>query len=130
LGEIAERYPLTPLPEDSAGGPGAKEARKVAVGYRARTLKNVQGSDGTVILFSAMLSGGTLLTRNLCAREKKPLIVLDAKELTALRAADAIVRFLEEHAIEVLNVAGPRASGWPAGYQFALRVIGEVIARA
>src|ERR1700735_199758 len=73
-GEIPDRYPPTELPEDSAGGPGAREARKVAVGYRARTLKNVQDSDGTVILFSGTLpggklSGGTLLTRNLCVRE-------------------------------------------------------------
>ena len=46
---------------------------------------------------------------------------LDAKVLTALRAADASVRFLEEPAIEVVNVAGPRASGWAAGYAFSLR---------
>jgi hypothetical protein len=36
---------------------------------------------------------------------------------------------LEEHDIEVLNVAGPRASGWPKGYAFSMRVIGEVVAR-
>jgi putative molybdenum carrier protein len=68
------------------------------------------------------------MTRNLCAREKL-FIPLDSKQTTALRAADAIVRFLKKHAIEVLNVAGPRASGWPKGYEFALRVIGEVIGR-
>jgi hypothetical protein len=128
-GEIPERYPLTPLPEDDAAATGVQTARKVAEGYRARTLKNIQDSDGTVILFNGTLSGGTLLTRNLCVREKKPLIALDAKQLTALRTADAIVRFLEEQAIGVLNVAGPRASGWPQGYAFSLRVIGEVISR-
>jgi hypothetical protein len=128
-GEIPERYPLTPLQEDAIGEPTVRTARYVAEGYRARTLKNVQDSDGTVILFSATLSAGTLQTRNLCVREKRLFVVLDAKELTALRAADAIVRFLDEHAIEVLNVAGPRASGWPQGYAFSLRVMGEVIAR-
>ena len=51
------------------------------------------------------------------------------KQFTTLRAADAIVRLLEEQAIGVLNVAGPRASGWPQGYAFSLRVIGEVISR-
>jgi hypothetical protein len=126
-GEIPERYPLTSLPEDDAGA--NQTAGKVAEGYRARTLKNIQDSDGTVILYSGTLSGGTLLTRNLCAREKKPFIGLDAKQFTALRAADAIVRLLEEQAIGVLNVAGPRASGWPQGYAFSLRVIGEVISR-
>jgi hypothetical protein len=94
----------------------------------------VQDSDGTVILFSGTLpggklSGGTLLTRNFCVREKKPFIVLDAKEPTALRAADGIVRLIEEHGIEALNVAGPRASGWPEGYRFTLQLIGVVISR-
>jgi hypothetical protein len=127
-GEIPERYPLKEL-QDDEGAPVIRAARKVAEGYRARTLKNVQDSDGTVILFNGSLSGGTLLTRNLCVREKKPLIALDAKQFTALRAADAIVRFLEAQAIGLLNVAGPRASGWPQGYGFSLRVIGEVISR-
>jgi hypothetical protein len=89
----------------------------------------VKDSDGTVILFSATLSGGTLLTRNLCVREKKPFSALDARVMRKLRAADAIGRFVDENDIHVLNVAGPRASGWPKGYAFSLRVIGEVIAR-
>lgn len=61
-------------------------------------------------------------------RDKKALIVLDANELTALHAADAIVRFLDELAIKVLNVAGPRLSGWPKDIG-ALQVIGAVISR-
>jgi hypothetical protein len=128
-GEIPERYPLTELP-DVEGASVVKTTRQVAEGYRARTLKNLQDSDGMVILFNGNLSGGTLLTRNLCVREKKPFITLDARRLSALRAADAILQFLEEQAIEVLNVAGPRASGWPEGYAFSLRVIGEVISRS
>jgi hypothetical protein len=43
----------------------------------------------------------------LCVREKKPLIALDAKGMTKLRAANAIARFVEEHDIQVLNVAAP-----------------------
>jgi hypothetical protein len=105
-GEIPDRYPLTSLPNEHSGEPEVRTARQLAAQYRARTRKNVQDSDGTVILFS-----GTLLTRNLCVREKRAFVVLDAKELTALRAADGIVRFLEEHRIEALNVAGPRLSG-------------------
>jgi hypothetical protein len=127
-GEIPERYPLTEL-QDDEGASGIRTARQVAEGYRARTLKNLQDSNGMVILFNGTLSGGTLLTRNLCVREKKPFIALDAKRLSARRAADAILQFVEEQAIEVLNVAGPRASGWPEGYAFSIRVIGEVISR-
>jgi hypothetical protein len=99
-------------------------ARRVASQYKARTLKNVQDSDATVILFRDTLSGGTRLTHKLCLREKKPFTALDAKGMTRLRAADAIARFV---AIQILNVAGPRLSGWPQGYAFALGTIGAVI---
>jgi hypothetical protein len=37
------------------------------------------------------------------------------------------LRFIDENEIAVLNVAGPRLSGWPAGYELGLHVIGGVI---
>jgi hypothetical protein len=50
-GEIPERYPLTLLPPANAFLPSEDpSARQVAEQYRARTLKNVQDSDGTAIL--------------------------------------------------------------------------------
>jgi len=129
-GSIPERYPLTPLPAEFAAGTRQRTpARQVGEQYRARTLKNVQDSDGTSILFNESLTGGTLLTRHLCVRAKKPFIVLDARQMTKLRAADAISRFVEEYEIQVLYVAGPRLSGWPQGYRFALGVVSEVLAR-
>jgi hypothetical protein len=129
-GSIPERYPLTPLPAEFAAGTRQRTpARQVGEQYRARTVKNLQDSDGTAILFNESLTGGTLLTRNLCVRTKKPFIVLDAKQMSKLRAADAISRFVEEHEIQVLNVAGPRLSAWALGYRFALGVVNEVLAR-
>jgi hypothetical protein len=125
-GVIPDRYPLSP-PANAFLPSEDPSARQVAEQYRARTLKNVQDSDGTVILHNGTLSGGTLLTQKLCMREKKPFIALDAQAMTKLRAAGAISEFLEEHAIQVLNVAGPRLSGWPQGYTFALGVVGAVI---
>jgi hypothetical protein len=112
-GPIPERYPLTPLP---------------GAGYRQRTRQNVIDSDGTAILFYESLTGGTKLTRDLRVREKKPFIVLDAKLITKSAAAAAIVRFVEENQVAVLNVAGPRLSCWAKGHSFALGVVGEVIA--
>jgi hypothetical protein len=114
-GIIPERYPLMPLPQG---------------GYRQRTRLNVVDSDGTAILFYEALKGGTRLVRNLCALEQKPYIALDARQFTEpAAAAAAIVTFLEEHEIQVLNVAGPRLSKWAEGYSFALAVVGEVIGR-
>jgi len=113
-GQIPLRYPMTPLPGS---------------GYRDRTVKNVIDSDGTAILFYGSLTGGTKLTRDICVRQKKPFVVLDAKQITESNAAAAIVHFVEENKIAVLNVAGPRLSGWPEGQAFALKVVGEVIGR-
>ncbi len=113
-GVIADRYPLTPLPKG---------------GYRQRTRLNVADSNGTAILFSEILKGGSRLTRNLCALEKKPYILVRAQETTdPAEAAAAILKFIEDHQIEVLNVSGPRASGWADGYRFSLDVISCVIA--
>jgi putative molybdenum carrier protein len=114
-GPIPDRYPMTLL----AGG-----------GYRQRTVKNVLDSDGTAILFNQLLSGGTLYTHDVCRRERKPYIVLDATQISEMAAAAAIVRFIGENDIEVLNVAGPRASRWAEGHAFALAVIEEVIRKA
>jgi hypothetical protein len=127
-GVIPDRYPLTLLPPANVILTSEDlSARQVAEQYKARTLKNVQTSDGTVILYSGTLSGGTLLTQKLCLREQKPFICLDAQVMTKLRAAGAIAQFIEEQGISVLYVAGPRLSGWPQGYGFALGVVGAVI---
>jgi hypothetical protein len=42
-------------------------------------------------------------------------------------AVAAVAEFVEKHEIRILNVAGPRASGWAARYAFASAVVGEVI---
>jgi len=116
-GVIADRYPLAVLPKGD--------------GYRQRTRQNVVDSGGTCILYYESLKGGSRLTRNLCALERKPYILVNAWETpNPMAAAERIVKFIEESAIEVLNVAGPRASGWEVGYGFALRVIGAVISSA
>jgi hypothetical protein len=108
-------------------GTDVRTARPVGEQYRRRTQQNLIDSDGTAILFFGSLTGGTKLTRDSCVREKKPFVVLDAEQITESAAAAAIVRFVDENEIQVLNVAGPRASGWVAGYRFALDVVTGVI---
>jgi hypothetical protein len=113
-GLIAEGYPVTPI---AAGG------------YRQRTRQNVIDSDGTLILHHECLKGGTRLTRNLCALEKKPFIILDAQRLPHTAAADAAFAFVQQHHIGVLNVAGPRLRGWAEGHAFSLAVVAGLIAK-
>jgi hypothetical protein len=113
-GVIPDRYPLIALPNGN---------------YQQRTRLNVVDSDGTAVLCNDALTGGTRLTRNLCALLNRPYILIDALETPdPNRAAAAVLQFIERSKIQTLNVAGPRASGWPDGYRFALNVISGVIA--
>jgi hypothetical protein len=114
-GVIPEKYPLMALPSG---------------GYRQRTRQNVVDSDGTALIFFNSLKGGTRLTRNLCALERKPYVLIDAQRLSVEESVQAVLGFVAEHRIAVLNVAGPRASGWAEGYGFTLAVIGGVIERS
>jgi Circularly permutated YpsA SLOG family len=150
-GVIPERYPLVPLPvatrkwqrtqvreasqSRASDSPvlgedmDVRTARPVGEQYRQRTRLNVMDSGGTSILYFETLKGGTRLTRNLCALLKRPYILIDAGRVSVDEAVESILKFVEEHEIRTLNVAGPRLSGWAAGYAYALRVVGEVIAR-
>ena len=111
-GRIPDNYPLLVL-EGS--------------GYRQRTLKNVQDSDGTLILFTESLTGGTKLTRDLCLREQKPFLVVDSAQVSVADAIDGVGAFIVEQNIRILNVAGPRASGWGGGHAFAFNIAAGVI---
>ncbi|HTB90418.1 MAG TPA: putative molybdenum carrier protein [Steroidobacteraceae bacterium] len=112
-GVIPERYPLIALPNGN---------------YQQRTRLNVVDSDGTALLYSDFLTSGTRLTCDLCALLNRPYILISARETPDPNAAaDAVLKFIQDNGIEVLNVGGPRASGWPAGYGFSRTVISEVI---
>jgi hypothetical protein len=112
-GVISERYPVVALPKG---------------GYRQRTRLNVTDSDGTVILYNESLKGGTRLTRNFCALLKRPYILINAADMAdPIAAAKTVLKFVDNNGIEVLNVAGPRASGWAEGYRFAFDAIYRVI---
>jgi hypothetical protein len=112
-GPIPEKYPLMPLPNGD---------------YRQRARLNVVDSDGTAILFYEALSGGTRLTRNLCALLKRPYVPVDARQISESEAVASVLEFVEKNVIQTLNVAGPRLSGWPDGYGFALAVVSGVLA--
>src|SRR4051812_13625757 len=107
-GNIPARYPVREL----AGG-----------GFPERTMANVRDSDGTVLLYSTTLAGGTEYTAYCCRQQNKPHQMIDASKLLPTDAAKTISDFVSQHKIEVLNVAGPRASQWPNGYGFAHRAL-------
>ncbi|MGH8771217.1 MAG: putative molybdenum carrier protein [Burkholderiales bacterium] len=114
LGTIPKHYPMRAM---KSGG------------FRERTLRNVQDSDGTVIVYFDELEGGTAQTVAFCLSRKKPFKLIDAAELAVPRAVDRLVAFVEKHHIAILNVAGPRASKEPRGYDYSYHLISQFLDR-
>src|SRR5438132_9759618 len=100
-GKIPERYPLQEL---ESGG------------FSERTRQNVRDSDGTVIIYSKKLSGGSEQTLQFCVEQNRPHRLIDAEKMSAEAAAQKILDLVRKNKIEILNVAGPRQSEWPNGY--------------
>jgi hypothetical protein len=108
-GMIPDCYPLTETPEAD---------------YDTRTRRNVEDSDGTLILNLGTLDGGTALTVKLARQMGKPCLMValeDGIEPTAFQ------EWLDAHPIAVLNVAGPRESKRPGVYAAACRLLDTLL---
>lgn len=97
-GVIPAHYPLAELATES---------------YPARTSKNIEHSDGTLLLFLGIIgygSRGSQLAVRLCRERSKPLCKMD---LGRQPCAETVRRWIEIYSVSVLNVAGNRESGAP-----------------
>ncbi len=102
-GRIADRYNLVELTTSS---------------YPARTPRNIEESDGTLIFsLEHLLSGGTKLTRDYANKLGKPLLHIYDNPKERIFNPDshrleiqALTNFLCSNKIEILNVAVPRES--------------------
>jgi hypothetical protein len=92
-------------------------------GFTERTLKNVEDSDGTVVIYPGEIRGGTEETVRFCVELKRPHQLIDASKVATEDATTLIVDFVRKNKIDILNVAGPRQSEWPEGYDYASRVL-------
>jgi hypothetical protein len=82
--------------------------------YAERTVWNVRDSDATALFTTRPeLTGGTRLTGETAASLGRPLLHLCAAARGPLESAVELRRFVAEHAVARLNVAGPRASQDP-----------------
>ena len=111
-GVIDKKYPLWELPIG---------------GYRQRTKKNVECSDGTIIFYDTILQGGSKLTEEFCIKAGKPCELIDISLVNTNIAIDLIRNFIHYKRIKVLNVAGPRESGTNV-YSFVKTVMYRIIA--
>ena len=104
-GRIPDRYPLVETPERN---------------YPARTRRNIEDSDGTLILNLGTLDGGTALTVAHARQIGKPCLIVALEE----GIEPATFRdWLAAYSITVLNVAGPRESKRPGVYAAAVRCL-------
>jgi hypothetical protein len=73
--------------------------------YPVRTETNVMDADGTIVI-QWKESRGCRLTINMCAKHKKPCLVNP-------KSFEEILDWIEEHDINIINVAGHRKSAYP-----------------
>jgi hypothetical protein len=103
-GVIADRYQLAETPSTD---------------FAQRTEWNVRDSDGTVIFtIGPRLHGGSGKTADFAQRLQKPWLHL-SRERDGDAAANKLAKFLAEHSIKTLNIAGPRQSEEPEVGGFA-----------
>lgn len=79
-------------------------------GYRQRTKRNVQDSDGTLILNLGPLEGGAFSTVRFAEKLKKPFLVIALDDGVTEEAIASVREWLANNSIQVLNIAGPRES--------------------
>ena len=107
-GTIPLKYQLTVLPED---------------GYLERTRRNVEDSDGTLVVNLGELDGETLVAQQFAEALGKPHLVIQLSgEITAEAANDVLV-WLRHHEIKTLNIAGPRDRRRPGAYGLTVELL-------
>jgi len=109
-GPISDAYPLKETPSPATA---------------QRTEWNVRDADGTLVLTEGEPSGGTAVTVHFARRHRKPCLVIDLGEDAGTEARG---RWIAEHGIGVLNVAGTRESKCPGIYRRAAAFLREALA--
>jgi Circularly permutated YpsA SLOG family len=86
-------------------------------GDRQRNKRNVQDSDGTLIVNLGELDGGTLTTHGFAQRLGKPCLLAPLDAGTLQETATLVLDWIRQHSIACLHVAGPRESKRPGIYR-------------
>lgn len=102
--------------EDGLIPPTYQLTELVDGGYRQRTRRNVEDSDGTLIVNLGELEGGSLATQVFAQKRGKPHLLLTMDAGVTDEIVENALAWLHDHAIATLNVAGPRESKRPGIY--------------
>jgi hypothetical protein len=107
-GPISERYGVNESP---------------SADYSRRTELNVIDSDGTLIISHGKLTEGSALTQRLAEKHNKPCLHMDLNQMPEFKSAIEATHWINRHGIEILNVAGPRASKDPKIYDATMNIL-------
>jgi hypothetical protein len=110
-GPLPDKYQLAEMPGSA---------------YVLRTEQNVIDSNGTLIISHGDLSEGSDYTRKMTIKHHRPWLHIDLNKTPAFKAVTLICSWIDENAIEILNVAGPRASKDDQIYGAVLKLIESV----
>ncbi|MBU0994424.1 MAG: putative molybdenum carrier protein [Proteobacteria bacterium] len=110
-GPLSDKYQLNEMPTGS---------------YSERTEKNITEADGTLVLTHGEPKGGSLLTLKLARKHNKPRLHINLNNSISFNAAREISNWIKETNIEILNVAGTRASEDSAIYEKTLNLLETV----
>ena len=110
-GPVSKKYNLQEMPTAS---------------YPKRTEQNVMVSDGTLILSHGKLTGGSKYMKECAEKHKRPWLHFNLNDFPANEAIPQIVSWIFRKKIEVLNVAGSRASKNPKIYENTYQIINHV----
>jgi len=108
-GPIPSRYPL----RETSGIEPAE-----------RTRKNVDESDGTLLIVPDEADDGTRYTSAYARETRKPLYRVTKDDIPEKQN---FLLWLDINRIRVLNVAGPRESNIGGSYDFTLEVLGRLL---
>jgi hypothetical protein len=114
-GPLPAKYKLKEMPTSS---------------YPAQTEQNVIDSDGTLIISHGKLGGGSDLTKKLAIKHGRPWLHIDLNQKDHTDAAAKIKEWIVQEEIEVINVAGPRASKDPHIYNKVMEILELVYTEA
>jgi uncharacterized phage-like protein YoqJ len=92
--------------------------------YAERTELNVRDSDGTLILTTGSPIGGTAYTIDCARKLQKPHCLIDLFLNPDTAEAQ---QWIDDNRIGVLNIAGPRQSQSPNGYELAYRFLSSLL---
>jgi len=107
-GRLPDKYNMREMPTES---------------FHSRTEQNVIDSDGSLIISHGPLIDGSKYTKEMALMHNRPFLHIDLNKTEVSKAAEQAYEWILKSKVEILNVAGPKASNDPSIYQAVTHVL-------